>query len=76
MSQEDRAQEEEIFQWSLVNRPRPPAPVFSPDEDGYGPELCENDECEAELPALRRSMGKKFCTDCQGLAERRQKRGY
>lgn len=76
MSDEDRAQDQELFHWELTNRPRPAAPVFKQGEDGYGPELCANSECEAEMPALRREMGKRFCTDCQGLAERRAARGY
>jgi hypothetical protein len=76
MSQEDRAQDEEVFQWEMLNRPRTPAPVFKPGEDGYGPALCANPECEDDLPDLRRAMGKRFCTECQGLAEQRAKRGY
>lgn len=76
MSHEDRAQEEEAFRWELTNRPRPPAPMFKPGDEGYGPELCANEECEADMPALRREMGKRFCTECQGLAERRAARGY
>jgi hypothetical protein len=73
---EDRAQAEEAFQWELVNRPRTPALVFKQGESGYGPELCANEECETEMPALRREMGKRFCTDCQEQADRRAKRGY
>lgn len=76
MSQEDRAQQEEAFQWELLNRPRTPAQIFHPGDAGYGPELCTNVECETEMPALRRAMGKQFCTDCQDQAERRAKRGY
>lgn len=74
MSQEDRAQEEEAFLWEIANRPREAAKTFEPDEKGYGPALCANEECEAEMPALRREMGKRFCTECQGLAERRAAR--
>lgn len=76
MTPEDRAQEEEVFRWELMNRPRPAATTYKPGEEGYGPELCANEECEAEMPALRREMGKRFCTECQALFERRAARGY
>lgn len=76
MSQEDRAQEQEVFHWEMANRARPPAKVFEPGEPGYGPALCTNLECEEPLPAARRSDGQRLCTECKGLAERRAKRGF
>lgn len=76
MSQEDRAQEQEVFHWELANRARPAAPVFKLGDPGYGPALCSNEECEESLPALRRADGQRLCTECKGLAERRAKRGF
>jgi RNA polymerase-binding transcription factor DksA len=75
MSQEDRAQDQELFQWKLLNELRAPSsPEFKPDDSGYGPEFCRNEDCGEPLPELRRRMGKTLCTECQGLAERRQRR--
>ena len=76
MSPEDRAQEEEVFQWGLLNRPRPPSPEFKPVDKEYGPELCSNEDCEASMPEARRRAGRQFCTDCQGAAELLAKRRY
>lgn len=76
MSQEDRAQDEEAFQWSLVNGPRTPAPVYEPGQKEYGPEFCANDDCEDLMPELRRKMGARFCVECQAGAEARARRRY
>lgn len=76
MSQEDRAQDQEIFHWSLANGPRPSAPDFKPGDAGYGPELCTNEDCEEQMPELRRRRGCKLCTDCQAAAEHLAKRRY
>lgn len=76
MSMEDRAQAEEAFQWGLNNRRREPDPEFKPGEDGYGPAMCSNEDCEAPMPELRRRRGRQFCTDCQGVAEAAAKRRY
>lgn len=76
MSQEDRAQAEEAFQWELVNRPRPARPVYAPGDAGYGPEYCKNDECEADLPDARRADGQTLCTTCKSMQEVRAKRRY
>jgi RNA polymerase-binding transcription factor DksA len=76
MSMEDRAQQEEAFQWELINRPRPAAPRYKLTDSGCGPRFCSNESCGEPMPRLRRREGKKFCTECQGLIERRAKRGY
>lgn len=76
MSQEDRAQSEEAVQWELLNRPRPPAPEFTPGEAGYGPEFCANEDCGEPMPELRRRAGRHFCTDCQSSFERSRARHY
>ena len=76
MSQEDKAQEVEAFQWRLHNEFRKTAPVFKPGDAGYGPEFCENTECQFDMPALRRAMGERLCTDCKSTAEIRAKRRY
>lgn len=74
MSQEDRAQDEEVFLWSLINASRQAPAEFKPGDKGYGPEFCANEDCGEPLPALRRQMGKTLCTECQGLHERRTRR--
>lgn len=76
MSQEDKAQEVELFQWQLLNENRSPAKEYQPGESGYGPELCANSDCEDEMPELRRRLGKQFCTECQSTAEALAKRRY
>ena len=76
MSNEERAQQEEAFRWELTNRPRTPAPEFKPGEEGYGPELCSNEDCEGPLPELRRRRGCQLCTDCKAAAELAAKRRY
>lgn len=76
MSQEDRAQAEEAFQWSLLNRPRPAQPEFKPGEKEYGPTLCSNEDCEDPLPEARRRAGRRLCTECQTAAEALAKRRY
>ena len=76
MSQEDRAQEEEAFHWELINSHRQAAKEYEPGDEGYGPELCRNSDCEADMPELRRRRGCQFCTECQTRAEQKQKRGY
>jgi hypothetical protein len=69
MSIEDRAQEHEAQIWEIHNmRRRPPAPTAGPGEPGYGPEECE--DCEAEMPAVRRSYGFRLCTNCASRQER------
>lgn len=76
MSQEDRAQDEELHQWQLINKPRPPRPVYKPGDPEYGPEFCKNDDCEDILPEARRRDGQQFCTECKSTQERREKRRY
>ncbi len=76
MSPEDRSQLDEIHAWELLNTNRSVAPEYEPGDAGYGPELCKNDDCEAEMPELRRRRGCRFCTDCQSRAEYQRKRGY
>lgn len=69
MSIEDRAQEHEQQEWErrnvLARRAPPPAAPTDPD---YGPERC--DECEDNMPALRRSYRCRLCTSCQTALER------
>lgn len=74
MSQEDRAQDQELFHWKLLNENRAPAPEYKPGDKGYGPEFCRNEDCGEPLPERRREMGKVLCTECQGLTERQQRR--
>jgi RNA polymerase-binding transcription factor DksA len=69
MSQEDRAQEVEARDWEINNRPRQPAAEFAPGDPQYGPPECE--DCDMEMPDLRRARGKRLCTACQELLERR-----
>lgn len=76
MSNDERAQAEEAFHWNLVNAPRPPRPVFKPGDDGYGPEYCRNEECQADMPDQRRADGQTLCTDCKSMKEVREKRRY
>lgn len=76
MSQEDRAQDEELFRWALLNQPRTPEKTYEPDDKEYGPEFCINEDCGEPMPALRRASGRKTCTDCAAAAERKIKRGY
>jgi hypothetical protein len=76
MSQEDRAQEEEAAEWARRNMDKPGVPQFKPGDDGYGPEFCSNEDCGEEMPLQRRVDGRRHCTDCQGVIERRQRRGY
>lgn len=77
MSPDDRASIDEEFYWSLRNKARTVVTKeFLPGEIGYGPLHCRNEDCEEVLPEARRRAGCQLCTDCQGLAERREKRGY
>lgn len=76
MNQEDLAQAEELIQWSRLNAPRPVRPVYKPGDEGYGPEYCKNDECEADMPENRRADGQTLCTTCKSMVEVRAKRRY
>lgn len=77
MSPDDRAAIDEEFFWNLRNTPRAvPQKQFEPGQEGYGPELCKNEDCEAPIPELSRRRGHKFCTECRAQAERLEKRGY
>lgn len=71
MSMEDVAQRIELHQWELNNRSRPEVVRYQPDQAGYGPELCVNEECEAVMPVKRREWGFQVCTGCQAAAEDR-----
>lgn len=73
MSQEDTAQEVELRQWELNNVHRRQLREFKPEDDGYGPAFCQDDDCETEMPIRRRELGCKFCTDCQDIRERQSK---
>lgn len=70
MSQEDRAQDQEILEWERNNKVRPQK-TYSPHEAGYGPQWCA--ECSDAMPELRRADGRKLCTPCQARRERRQR---
>lgn len=76
MSPEDRSQMDEIHAWELMNAPRQVVDEHKPGEEGYGPALCRNPDCEETMPELRRARGCQFCTECQTAAESRKKRGY
>lgn len=71
MSFEDLAQVVEAQEWARNNRVRPPAPMYTPRDAKYGPELCES--CEIELPELRRAMGRCLCVDCTDREAQRKK---
>lgn len=71
MSQEDRAQDEEVFQWELINRARAPAPRFKLSDKGCGPRFCSDECCGEPMPRQRRREGKKLCTACQSALEKR-----
>ena len=68
MSMEDQAHEREVAEWAARNAPRTPRPTFEPGQKGYGPKYCE--ECESEMPELRRANGWRLCTGCQSAVER------
>lgn len=42
---------------------------FAVDEEGYGPEDCE--ECGAKMPEARRAYGFGLCVPCKEFTERR-----
>lgn len=75
MSQEDRAQDHELFTWKLNNERAPSMPTYAPTDAGYGPEFCSNEDCGDEMPLVRRQYGRRLCTRCQE-AEERRKNGY
>lgn len=66
---EDIAQQVELKQWELNNQSRPEVKRFAPNERGYGPEFCVNEECEAEMPVARREWGFRVCVTCQAADE-------
>lgn len=69
MSLEDKAQEQEIALWEIINKPSPKPAKYEPGDPGYGPPECE--DCEAVMHVVRRGYGFKKCVDCQSLLERR-----
>jgi len=69
MSQEDRAQDQEIMEWERNNKVRT-AKTYIPTDAGYGPEWC--DECGATMPELRRVDGRRLCTTCQTVQEKQR----
>ncbi len=62
MSVEDHAQIIEAQEWARNNRVRTPAPMFTPEDEQYGPAEC--DGCGIDMPELRRQMGRHLCVDC------------
>lgn len=70
MSQEDIAQDLELKQWEQ-NNSRRALQQYAPTDPKYGPALCE--ECDDQMPAIRRSLGKHLCTSCQDIEDRRKK---
>jgi RNA polymerase-binding transcription factor DksA len=70
MSQEDRAQEHEAFDWARRNGERKTATTYAHGDDGYSPGECV--DCEEDMPINRRRDGCKLCTACQSLKERRR----
>lgn len=75
MSVEDIAQDAELLAWERNNQVRTRVPQFTPEDSGYGPELCSNEDCEAVMPKLRRQMGSRLCTACQERHEYLKSRG-
>lgn len=71
MSQEDRAQEQELMQWERNNRSRPEPVRYAVTDPGYGPEECEH--CDATMPAIRREYGFRICVDCKSKIEARSR---
>ena len=70
MSQEDRAQDQEIMDWERYNKVRS-RKTYNPTDAGYGPEWC--DECGAVMPELRRTDGRRLCTACQTVQEKQRR---
>jgi RNA polymerase-binding transcription factor DksA len=73
MSPEDIAQAVELRQWEANNSSRPAVIRYTPADEGYGPEFCATDECEAPLPAARREWGFTICIACKERAELKDK---
>lgn len=71
MSQEDKAQEQELIQWERNNRSRPAPVRYAPGDAGYGPEFCEY--CDADMPVARREHGFTICVDCKSKLEARER---
>lgn len=67
MSDEDKALENEMLMWELNNRVKKEPASFEPSDPRYGPEHCE--ECDADMPAVRRTYGYSLCVGCQSLKE-------
>lgn len=72
MSLEDKAQEHEAMMWTIANTPRAQR-TYAEGEPGYGPAECA--DCDAPMPALRRSMGKTRCTECTEALDMLRRRG-
>lgn len=70
MSQEDKAQEQELMQWER-NQSRPAPVRYAPGDAGYGPAECEY--CDADMPAARREHGFTVCVDCKTKLEARER---
>lgn len=76
MSQEDKAQDNEVAEWERNQHP-PASDVsftYQPAEFGYGPAACK--ECEEAMPLERRAIGRKLCTLCQTHQEVRKKKFF
>lgn len=73
MSIEDKAQEHEAQIWEINNmrRHHRTHTTAKPGDRGYGPAECE--ECEAEMPNVRRGYGFSLCVPCASRKERRQR---
>lgn len=71
MSAEDIAQDVELRAWELNNVYRRQMVEYKPGDAGYGPEECES--CGESMPVRRREMGRKLCTECQSLQERKDR---
>lgn len=71
MSMEDYAQKIELAEWERNNASRQPPVKYAPEDEGYGPEHC--DECGEEMPAARRAHGFRICVHCKAKHELQQK---
>ncbi len=67
MAMKDVAQAIELQQWELNNASRPAPLKYAPDDEGYGPEECE--ECGAAMPVQRREHGFTICVGCKSAQE-------
>ena len=70
MSVEDKAQEQELLVWQRNNVART-VTRYAPGDPGYGPADCN--DCQDDMPEVRRIDGRQRCTPCQSIIERKRR---